>query len=209
MKKINWKDLIMTCIVCLLPILIGVYFYKDLPLEMPIHFNLNNKADVYVAKNIAIFLIPIIMTLLQAFCCTITDINKEKKGHEPKIIFILKWIVPILAIVSYSIMIAKSLGHDIDIRVFLCLVLGMIFVLIGNYLPKMNYDIAKNLLNPRPKNEEAFKKMSRRLGYILVITGIALILSLFLEQIYTGIVILILIIIALIETIYQVFIVKN
>ena len=45
MKKINWKMLVITCIVSILPIFIGLYFYSKLPESIGIHFDINNNPD--------------------------------------------------------------------------------------------------------------------------------------------------------------------
>ena len=42
MKNINWKIVIITSLVCLLPIVLGIIFYQQLPEQMPVHFNINN-----------------------------------------------------------------------------------------------------------------------------------------------------------------------
>ena len=73
MKNINWKIVIITSLVCLLPIVLGIIFYQQLPEQMPVHFNINNEIDSYASKNFALFGIPIILTGLQVFCCILTD----------------------------------------------------------------------------------------------------------------------------------------
>ena len=45
MKKINYKILLVTCIVTLFPIALGLVFYDSLPNEMAVHFNIKNNPD--------------------------------------------------------------------------------------------------------------------------------------------------------------------
>jgi len=47
MKKINYKILLVTCIVTLFPIALGLVFYDSLPNEMAVHFNIKNNPDNY------------------------------------------------------------------------------------------------------------------------------------------------------------------
>ena len=45
MKKINMKSLIITSIVCLLPIIFGLIFYNSLPENIAIHWGIDNNAN--------------------------------------------------------------------------------------------------------------------------------------------------------------------
>lgn len=180
MKKINYKILIITGIICLLPILLGLFLYNKLPETIAIHFDINNIPDGFASKNFVVFGIPILMLLLQAFCCVITDINIDKKGNEPKLIKIVRWVIPILTIVIYVSMLIYALGIAIDITTIACLLVGTVFVIVGNYLPKItssNYSII------RPKsittNEKLWRKISRIIGILSIIVGLIFIISIF------------------------------
>lgn len=202
MKKINWNNLIFTCMICLLPICMGLYFYEELPDTMAVHFNIENQADNFASKNFALFGIPAIMTLLQAFCCIISDINENKKGNSPKIIKIVKWIIPFLTIVVYTLTVLVGLGKTVDIGKIISIVLGVMFMVIGNYMPKMSYDDAKGNINPLPANESDFKQMMRLWGYTFVIGGMAIIAAIFVSNKAAFITMLGLCFLVFIESIY-------
>ena len=99
MKFIKWKSLIITCIVCLLPILLGIALWNYLPDSMAIHFNFYNKPDNFASKGFTVFGLPIFMAVLQIYCCVINDINAHKHGERKKFERATKWIIPIMAII--------------------------------------------------------------------------------------------------------------
>lgn len=200
MKNINWKILIITALVCLLPIVLGIIFYQQLPEQIPVHFNINNEADNYASKNFALFGIPIILTGLQIFCCIITDWKENKETQKSRFLTIIKWFVPILSIVVSTILIEIPLGSTVDVRKSVCLVIGIFFILIGNYFPKMSYEMAKGKFHPMPKNEKMYRKMARMFGYTFVISGIALLISILFPPIFTVAVIIVLVLAILIES---------
>lgn len=202
MKNINWKILIITSMVCLLPIVLGIIFYQQLPEQMPVHFNINNEADNYASKNFALFGIPIILTALQIFCCVITDWKENKETQRPRFITIIKWFIPILSVVVSTILIEIPLGSTVDVRKSICFVLGILFILIGNYSPKMSYEMAKGKFHPMPKDEKMYRKMVRMLGYTFVISGIALLISILFPPICTATVIVVLVVAILVEGLY-------
>lgn len=182
MKKINWNFIIFTCLLCLMPICLGLYFYEELPDSMAIHFNINNEADNWASKNFAIFVLPIIMAALQVFCCVVSDINEKQKGKPPKLVKIMKWFIPVLTVVVYTLTILVGLGKTVDVGKVVTIVLGLTFIIMGNYMPKMSYEDAKGNINPMPKTEKVFKKMTRTMGYSFVIGGILMIGAIFISS---------------------------
>lgn len=202
MKQINWKILMMTSMVCLLPIILGIVFYKQLPEQMPIHFNINNKVDAYASKNFTLFGIPILLTIFQIFCCILSDWKENQEMRKMKFIKIIKWFIPILSIVVSIIVIEVPLGSTVDVRKSISFVIGILFVLTGNYLPKMSYEIAKGKIYPIPKNEKMYRKMTRMLGRTYVVGGILILFSILFEPIFTVIAIGLLVASTLIESVY-------
>lgn len=193
MKKIDWKTLILTCLVCLLPMIFGIFLYDKLPEQMPVHFNINNEVDRYATKEFAIFGLSGIMILLQIFCCVISDVKENKNDKKPKLIVIAKWIIPILTIVVSFITFEISLGKSIDVRKCIMIVLGIIYIIMGNYFPKVGYSQMKGKMHPMPKNEQSYRKMSRTLGYTFVIFGILMIFSVILRPIFSGFIVILMI----------------
>ena len=51
MNKIDWKNLTFSCVICMLPIIMGFYFYDALPDTLAIHFDINNNADGFASKD--------------------------------------------------------------------------------------------------------------------------------------------------------------
>ena len=174
MKFINWKLLIITCIVCLLPIILGVVIWDSLPDSMAIHFNFYNEADNFSSKGFAVFGLPVMMVFLQIICCIINDVNAKKHGRRVKFETVTKWIIPVLAIILQIITFGYNLGWNIDIRKSVVLIIGIMFLVLGNYMPKLdyikNYDI----------DTEKARRINRFIGYETVVMGILAIITMFL-----------------------------
>ena len=207
MKKINWNFIIFTCLLCLMPICLGLYFYEELPDSVAIHFNINNEPDNWASKNFAIFCLPIIMAGLQAFCCIVSDLNEKEKGKSPKFVKIMKWFIPIVTILIYTLTILIGLGKSVDVGKVVKIFLGLMFVIMGNYMPKMSYEDAKGNMHPMPKTEKGFKKMARTMGYSFVVGGILMIGAIFVSNKVAFITVLALCLIVFIEGI--IYSVKN
>lgn len=178
MEKKNRKTLILSVLVCLLPMILGVVFYNKLPDQMPIHFTIGDVPDNYASKNFALFGIPVIMAIVQAICIIFTTkkLSELENNEKPKILKIMEWFIPTLTVLVYIIMVEVPLGSTVYVGKSICLILGIIFMIIGNYIPKMSYEIGKTTFHPTPKSEKSFRKMSKFTGYSFIAIGIVLLI---------------------------------
>lgn len=179
MKFFKWKTFIVTSIVSLSPILLGVLLWNKLPDIMAIHFNIYGEPDNFASKAFVVFGLPVLMMILQGFCCFVNDINAYKHGERKKFEAVTKWIVPCLTVILQVVTLGYGLGWNIDITKAVALIVGVIFVVIGNYLPKFdyikNYDI----------DAEKARKINRFIGYETVIMGLLFFISIFLPPVFT------------------------
>ncbi|MFR2533644.1 MAG: DUF1648 domain-containing protein [Clostridia bacterium] len=201
MKKIKFRILILTTLLCLAPIILGITFYQELPSQIAVHFNMDNQPDSYATKNFALFGIPIILTLLQITCCVLSDLKDPMENKKsPKIVKIVKFIIPVLGMILYLTILGIALEQPIDARKSILWALGIIFMVIGNYLPKTNGMIIRT--NVFKQAEEQWQKLNRLWGYTYVVAGILLMITIFLEPIYSAIVVGIVVITIIVEMLY-------
>ena len=196
MKFFKWKIFIVRSIVCLSPILLGVLLWNKLPDTMAIHFNIYGEPDNFASKGFVVFGLPVLMVILQGFCCFINDINAYKHGERKKFEAVTKWIIPCLTVILQVITLGYGLGWNIDIRRTVSIIVGIILVVIGNYLPKFdyikNYDI----------DAEKARKINRFIGYETVVMGLLFFISTFLPPVFTVVCIGLLIPYAIIGAVY-------
>lgn len=171
MKYIKWKSMIVTSIVCLLSVFIGLAVWNELPDTMAIHFNIHNQPDNFASKEFAVLGLPFMMAILQVVCCIINDINAHKYGERKKFETVTKWIIPVMAFVLQGITVGYSLGWNIDIGKSVAVMLGVLFLVLGNYMPKLDY--AKN----RDVDTEKARKINRFIGNLTVIMGFLMLMA--------------------------------
>jgi len=196
MKFIKLKTLIITSIVCLLPILLGISVWDKLPETMAIHFDIYGNPDNFASRGFVVFGLPVLMMLLQWICCVINDVNTKKFGERVKFTRVTKWIIPVMSIILQAVTIGYGMGIDIDIRKVVCILVGVIFLVIGNYLPK--FDRVKNF----DLESDKARKVNRFIGFETVIMGILFLISALLPPIFSVICLIMLIPYAIISIIY-------
>ena len=177
MLKANRKTLIITSIVTILPMLIGILCWNRLPDVMATHFGLNNEANGFSSKAFAVFGIPLILLAVLWFGAFVTSRDPKRQNISPKVFSLTLWIVPVLSLFVAAIMYPINLGYKLDVIFFAELLLGLLFIIIGNYLPKARQNYTIGIKIPWTlANEENWNRTHRLAGYLWMIFGILMIL---------------------------------
>ncbi len=177
MLKANRKTLIITSIVTLLPMLIGIIYWNRLPDVMATHFGMNNEANGFSSKPLAVFGLPLFLLAVLWVAAFVTSNDPKRQNISPKMFTLVLWIAPIVSLVGAATMYPVNLGYELDISFFGELLLGLMFIIIGNYLPKARQNYTVGIKIPWTlANEENWNRTHRLAGYLWMICGILMIL---------------------------------
>ena len=78
------KMILLTSIATLLPILIGLLLWKQLPDSVATHWSTGNEPDGYSSKAFAVFGLPVIMLILHLVCVIATNIDPRQIASTKK-----------------------------------------------------------------------------------------------------------------------------
>ena len=171
--KVDKKSLFLSVGICLLPILIGVYYYDALPEQIAVHFNFKGEPDSFVSKTRAIIEIPVFFTIVQIIISLVVDFDKTpKKGA-----LIIKGIVPILSVLVQGGLIVYALDNNFNVPQLMAFIIGILFIVLGNYLPKKEFwgKYNFNLFGlEKGVNEQ---KVIRAYALLMTFSGVAIFIS--------------------------------
>lgn len=175
-KKINIYSLILIVLVLTMTII----FYDKLPEEIPIHWNLKGEVDNYVSKPFGAFLSPLLMVAIWLGMKFLPNIDPRRHNYKK---FESSYEIAIGVLVTFAFVlqmaiILSSLGYDISMDRIIMVMSGVMFVVIGNYLPKAKSNFFYGIKTPWTLSSEiSWKKTHRLGGRLFVVSGLAIILS--------------------------------
>ena len=181
MIKKNLKIIILTSIITLLPILMGIILWDKLPDTLPIHWNASGNVDGWSSKPFVVFALPFIMLAIHLFVLIATTADPKRQNHHGKMLHLVYWLVPVMSVVLTAVTYYTGMGKDIPMETIAPTITGILFIALGNYMPKcrQNYTIGVKL--PWTLNsEENWNKTHRLAGWIWVGGGILMMLTGFL-----------------------------
>ena len=178
MMKKYWKLLVITSIIIILPIVAGLLFWDQLPDRVPIHWNVAGEVDGWSGKPFAVFGLPLIMLAVQWLCCLVTAADPKKANHGDKVIQLVLWILPVMTVALSMVTYSTAFGKPIPMEVVMPLLTGLLFAVIGNYLPKCKQNYTIGIKLPWTLNsEENWNKTHRLAGGIWLVCGLLIMLS--------------------------------
>lgn len=180
--KINKKLVLFTSILILLPSLVGCVFWNQLPEEIPTHFNLLGQADGYNHKMSAIFGLPTLMLLMHWLLLFIMIKDPKSSNISSKIQVLIYWIIPFVSCLSMISIFGESLGYSMMSGLLTQIFMGVVMIVIGNYLPKTHRNYIIGIRLPWTlENDENWRKTHRLAGKIWVLGGLLLFLNSFVQ----------------------------
>ncbi|MDO5041303.1 MAG: SdpI family protein [Peptoniphilus sp.] len=156
----------------------GVYFLNKVPDLMPIHFNSKDVADDYASKYVALFGIPAFMLVVYVVAYFFTNKDPRKRFQGDSVLNVILMIVPILSIGTTFLSVYYSLGKTVKIGFWVNIFLSVMFILVGNYLPKAKRNYTIGIKVPWTlDNDYVWEKTHRFGGYVYVLGGILLLVG--------------------------------
>ena len=175
MIKKHLKTLIITSIMTLLPIVAGIYLWNTLPEQIPSHWNVNGEIDGWSSKPFFVFGLPCIMLAAQWLCVLGTAADPKKANHSDKVMHLVLWIIPVLSIVLSAMTYMTALGHTVRVEMIMPLIIGLVFTIIGNYLPKCKQSYTVGIKLPWTlSSEENWNRTHRFAGRLWLVCGLGI-----------------------------------
>ena len=157
--KRNKNKVILSSIVVLLPMVIGLLIWNQLPKDVATHFGFNGQPDGYSSKEFAVFVLPLIIFVIHLFCIFAVSTDPKSKNINDKMYSIVLWICPLVS-------------------VFICnCIYG--YIVLGNYLPTVKPNYTVGIRVPWTLNDQDNWYHTHRFsGKCMVLGGVLLIMLL-------------------------------
>lgn len=183
MIKKNLKTMIITSIIILAPIVAGLILWDKLPAEMATHFGENGEPNGWSSKEFAVFGMPLFLLAVHWFCAFFTGVDPKKENISNKMMTLVLWICPVVAIFGCGSTYMYALDNSINTTALGILLVGCMFLVVGNYMPKVKQSYTLGIKLPWTLNsEENWNRTHRFAGGIWMLAGVLVLVGGFAEQ---------------------------
>ena len=159
-----------------------IFVYRDLPLEIPRHWNIMGEVDGYWGKR-NVFFTAVLPLAIYVLMMLIPKIDPKKTSYEmhKKAYSVTIFAITLFMVVIHWVSIYAALGNSINVKVLVSGGVGILFLIIGNYMGQIRHNYFFGIRNPWTlANEEVWAKTHRVGRYAFVLLGLIFIVSVFL-----------------------------
>ncbi len=181
MIKKNKIKLIISSLVILFPMIFGIIVWDKLPAELAMHWGIDGQVDGFAAPWIAVFALPGFLLLMYCLCLFITSKDIKNKDQSQKAFGMIFWIMPVISLFANGIIYASVFGMVFELSVLLPIFLGLMFAVIGNYMPKVKQNHTLGIkISWTLESESNWNATHRFAGKIWFVGGIVMLFLAFL-----------------------------
>ena len=202
--KTNKTLLTVTSTVTLFPILWGLIIWSQLPNQISIHFNAAGQANNFQSKVLAVFGLPLFLLLVHLFVIFVIGRDPKNSAMNEKMVRVIYWLTPIVSLSISYLIYSKALGSTTNPSVFVSALLGLIFVIMGNYMLKLKVNHTVGIRLPWTlQSEDNWHKTHRLAGKLWVLGGLILLLEAGLQFAISYVLVLVILAIVFIPVMYS------
>lgn len=165
-------------VILLLPFIASAILWNDLPDQVPVHFNIHGEADDYGPKWMNAIMLPVIGIAVYFLLIFLPAIDPKKRIESTqKPIAAIRIITSVFFVSIYGIVMAITLGYQIDMGNYIFIVVGLLFMVLGNYMNSVKPNYFIGIRTPWTlENPEVWKKTHRLGSKLWIIGGLLFIL---------------------------------
>ena len=169
----NKKYWLITGAITLLPMVLGLILWNQLPDRLPTHFGVDGAADGFSGKGFTVFGIPLMMLVFHIVIYFATLLDKQNRGHNEKVMKLTGLIFPVMSIVNSVYIYVFAMGLELNLGMLLFPLLGLLFIVMGNWMPKIKQNTTLGIkIKWTLYSEENWNKTHRFAGFVWVIGGV-------------------------------------
>jgi len=154
--------------------------WNRLPDELPVHWNAAGEVDRYGGKFEGLLLMPLMALGTYLLILFLPKIDARRKNQDPMLLSFIALITTLLLVVIYFTTVAIAFGYDIPLPRVLSFAMGILFLLMGNVMPKVqsNWFIGVRTMWTL-ESEHSWFMTHRLAGWVFSVGGIVLLLTSF------------------------------
>lgn len=186
MNNLKWTDIKPTVVFCVgvlvLMLLASLWVDQQLPVDtqVPMHWNIKGEIDRYGSKVEGLYMLPG-LTAVMILIFALVPLIEPRRRHLQLSLKAYKIIIAAIIIfmaVIHGLILWSTIGKQLDIGRSVNLGIGILFVLLGNYLGKVRSNFFMGVRSPWTLSSElSWTKTHRLAGWLFVLLGLLILLN--------------------------------
>jgi uncharacterized membrane protein len=158
----------------------SVSVYSRLPERMVIHWSVSGQPDGFGSRVFGVFLLPVVMLALWGLLLVLPKLDPRsaniEKFRDTYDVFVIA-VIAVMCVLQVGI-VGSALGWPIQVARLAPISIGVLFVVLGNLLPRFRSNFFFGIRTPWTLSSETVWTRTHRVGgYLMMLMGLLLVVA--------------------------------
>jgi len=172
-------------VVAAVAVAVSIWAYPSLPPAVATHWNVRGPADGFSSRIVAVSIFPIVVLVMTGLFNVLpkVDPRRENYGKFLSTYWLIANAVIVFMLIGHGMIIATGLGYPVKIDRPLPIGLGVLFIVLSNYLTRVEPNWFVGIRTPWTlSSDTVWRKTHRTGGWLMVLGGFVVAASAFLPH---------------------------
>ncbi|HJS43458.1 MAG TPA: SdpI family protein [Gemmatimonadales bacterium] len=164
-------------VIAALALAISIWAYPSLPPRVATHWNLHGTPDGFSSRFVAVAIGPLLVVGIALLFNVLPKVDPRRENYVKFLSTYWLFANAVIAfmLIMHGVVIATGLGYAVRIDRLMPLFIGLLFVIIGNYLTRVEPNWFVGIRTPWTlSSDTVWRKTHRTGGWLMVLGGLAL-----------------------------------
>lgn len=160
-------------VIAALALAVSVWAYRQLPPTIATHWNLNGTPDGFSSRLTAVLIIPAVILAMTGLFTVLPKVDPRAENYVKfaGTYWLIANAVIVFMLIAHGMIIASGLGYTVRIDRLMPLGLGLLFIVLGNYLTRVEPNWFVGIRTPWTMSSDAVWRRTHRTGGWLMVLG--------------------------------------
>ncbi len=162
-------------VIAALAVALSIWAYPQLPPTVATHWGLNGTPNGYSSRAMAVAIIPVVLLVMTGVFRVLPRLDPRRDNYAKFIgtYWLIANTVILFILVAHGLIIASGLGYSVKIDRLMPIGLGLLFIVLGNYLTRVEPNWFVGIRTPWTlSSDTVWRKTHRTGGWLMVLGGL-------------------------------------
>ena len=167
----RWFGLVIAAVA----VAVSLWAYPQLPPTVATHWNVRGVADGFSSRLVAVSIMPLVIVVMTGLFNVLPRLDPRRDNYAKFIgtYWLIANTVILFILVAHGLIIASGLGYSVKIDRLMPIGVGLLFVVLGNYLTRVEPNWFVGIRTPWTlSSDTVWRKTHRTGGWLMVLAGL-------------------------------------